>query len=253
MTTIFLAASKELEADRRVFEQDILRRNQIWGKRGYQFSIDVWEDFDDAMSATRKQDDYNAAIRAADLFVVLVHTKVGKYTREEFEAAWAQFSNSPRQGNSRTGKPRIYAYFKCVPEPGDPEPGPEYATVRAFLHRLAELGHWPNKYDEPSQLLHHFGTQLERMWADGIIQPSEPSAGKESVAPTNQAAAQGSRSAFVGKDNKGPINTGRQAVHTKGGAVIFGSVQTEGGDFIGRDHRKAVRKTNTVGRAPRKR
>ena len=40
----------------------------------------VWEDFLDALSPTRLQDEYNRAIRECDLFVMLFRTKVGRYT-----------------------------------------------------------------------------------------------------------------------------------------------------------------------------
>ncbi len=56
------------------------------------------------MSKTRKQDDYNQRIPESDLFVCLAHTKVGKYTEEEFDLAWATFQ--------KTGKPKIMTLFK---------------------------------------------------------------------------------------------------------------------------------------------
>lgn len=161
MTRIFLASSKELDADRRAFELDIARRDQRWSAEGYRLHTSLFENGDDAMSATRKQDDYNAEIAAADLFVLLVHTKVGRYAREEFEIAWSSFQ--------RTGRPRIYTYFKALPEPGEPAPGPGFDTVRDLLARLAQLQHWPNRYDGVSELLHHFGGQLDRLRAKGLL------------------------------------------------------------------------------------
>lgn len=226
MTRIFLAASKELEADRKTFEQDIFRRNQVWSAKGYRLEPVLWESFDDAMSRTRKQDDYNAAIREADLFVILVHTKLGKYTAEEFDVAWKAFK--------KTGKPRIYTYFKALPEPGEPDLGPEYGTVRAFLKRLATLGHWPNKYDEPSQMLHHFGTQLERLWAQDVIK-AVASADAGASPKTQGPMTKASRNVHVGRENHGTIVTGTQNIRTDGGAYIGGGVNVSGGRFTGRD------------------
>ena len=65
-TTIFLASSKELEAERKEFEQFIGRRNKQWLPESIFLHLDVWEDFDDSMSATGKQDDCNTAILASD-------------------------------------------------------------------------------------------------------------------------------------------------------------------------------------------
>jgi hypothetical protein len=102
-TRLFLASSSELKAERSAIDARIGSKNKLWHADGIFLHLDVWEDFIDAMSRTRLQDEYNAAIRATDIFLLLVHTKVGKYSAEEFETAHAQFK--------ATGKPRIYTYF----------------------------------------------------------------------------------------------------------------------------------------------
>ncbi len=63
-----------------------------------------WENFLDAMSETRLQDEYNKAIRECDIFVSLFFTKTGKFTDEEFDVAHRQFKD--------TKKPLIYTFFK---------------------------------------------------------------------------------------------------------------------------------------------
>lgn len=50
-----------------------------------------WEHFLDAMSKTRLPDEYNRALRDYDIVVSLFKTKVGKFTEEEFDVAWANF------------------------------------------------------------------------------------------------------------------------------------------------------------------
>ena len=82
---IFLASSAELKADRDQFEIFIGRKNKDWSARGVFLELVMWEDFVDAMSQTRLQDEYNKAIAECDLFVMLFWTKVGRYTAEEFE------------------------------------------------------------------------------------------------------------------------------------------------------------------------
>jgi hypothetical protein len=67
----------------------------------------AWEDFFDAMSRTRLQDEYNREISKCDLFVMLVWTKVGPYTQEEFERAVDAFSS--------VGRPFVFTYFKTAP------------------------------------------------------------------------------------------------------------------------------------------
>lgn len=101
---IFLASSSELKEDRKEFEIFINRKNKDWVSQGVFIELIMWEDFLDAVSKTRLQDEYNKAIRECDIFVMLFFTKVGRYTEEEFETAFGQF-----QG---TRKPFIFTYFK---------------------------------------------------------------------------------------------------------------------------------------------
>jgi hypothetical protein len=101
---LFLASSSELKEDRKEFEIFIGRKNKDWVSRGGFLELIVWEDFLDAMSKTRLQDEYNEAIRQCDVFIMLFCTKVGQYTEEEFETAFGQFK--------ATNKPLIFTYFK---------------------------------------------------------------------------------------------------------------------------------------------
>ncbi len=104
---IFLASSFELKTDREQFEIFINRKNKLWVDHGIFLELSIWEDFIDAMSQTRLQDEYNKTIRSCDIFVMLFATKVGKYTEEEFNTAFGQFQI--------TNKPFIYTYFKDIP------------------------------------------------------------------------------------------------------------------------------------------
>lgn len=88
---LFLASSSELKEDRDQFEIFIGRKNQEWVGKGVFLKPVIWENFLDAMSKTRLQDEYNKAIAECDIFVMLFWTKVGKYTEEEFEHAFKQF------------------------------------------------------------------------------------------------------------------------------------------------------------------
>ncbi len=104
---IFLASSAELRDDRREFEIFIDRKNKAWVSQGVFLELVLWEDFLDALSPTRLQDEYNRAIRDCDVFVMLFFTKVGRYTEEEFETAVGQFK--------ATDKPFIFTYFRNAP------------------------------------------------------------------------------------------------------------------------------------------
>lgn len=50
-----------------------------------------WENFLDAISETRLQDEYNAEVRKCEIFIALFFTKTGKFTEEEFDVAHNHF------------------------------------------------------------------------------------------------------------------------------------------------------------------
>ncbi len=84
---IFLASSSELKEDRDAFDLYFRQQNDVFRKQGLYLEIVRWENFLDAMSETRLQDEYNQEVKACDIFVSLFFTKTGKFTEEEFDTA----------------------------------------------------------------------------------------------------------------------------------------------------------------------
>ncbi|MBK7955260.1 MAG: hypothetical protein IPK02_15645 [Candidatus Accumulibacter sp.] len=259
MTTtrkIFLASSAELKDDRREFEVFIHRKNKAWISQGVFLELVLWEDFLDALSATRLQDEYNRAIRACDVFVMLFFTKVGPYTEEEFETAVGQFQ--------ATSRPFIFTYFKNAPNSA---PRADLQSLWAFQDKLKALGHFQTEYHNAAELLLHFGQQLDKLVASGFIEfkpeqtPSAAPAGTSqqatltgdgAIAQGAGATAVGAGGVFVGGKNTGNIHTGTRIggdlvhgdkilgnkvgtqINTGGGAHVGGNVYA-GRDFVGRD------------------
>ena len=133
---IFLASSAELREDRDAFDLYFRQQNDQLRKEGIYLKIVRWENFLDAMSDTRLQDEYNKAIRACDIFVCLFFTKTGKFTEEEFDTAHRQFKDS--------GKPRIYTFFKNA----------DIKTGSAREEDLNSLWAFQKKLAQPRALLH---------------------------------------------------------------------------------------------------
>ena len=158
---LFLASSAELEADRRQFEIFINRKNKDWVNKGVFLELLIWEDFLDALSQTRLQDEYNRAIRTCDIFVMLFFTKVGKYTEEEFETAFGQFK--------KTNKPFIYTYFKDAPVSMGAL-NDEVLSLLQFRKKLKALGHFQTVYNNIEDLQLQFGQQLDKLAASGCIE-----------------------------------------------------------------------------------
>lgn len=158
---IFLASSSELVDDRRQFEIFINRKNKAWVEKGVFLELVIWEDFLDAVSQTRLQDEYNRAIRDCDLFVMLFFTKVGKYTEEEFETAFGQFK--------ATNKPFIFTYFKDAPiSTGALDDG--VLSLLQFKKKLGTLGHFYTVYKNIEDLQLKFGQQLDKLADSGFVE-----------------------------------------------------------------------------------
>lgn len=148
---IFLASSEELKTDRKEFEIFINRENKQWKDRNVFFELIIWEDFLDALSPTRLQDEYNKVIKECDIFILLFHTKVGMYSEEEFGTAVGQFQ--------KTNKPFIYTYFK------EADIDKLEDSVKRFQEKLNQLGHFYTKYKNTEGLLLHFKYQLDKLYA----------------------------------------------------------------------------------------
>ena len=238
---IFLASSSELKDDRKEFEIFVNRKNKDWVDQGVFLELIVWEDFLDAVSQTRLQDEYNKKIRGCDVFVMLFCTKVGQYTEEEFETAVGQFK--------ATNKPFIFTYFKDTEISTASADKKGLMSLWAFQEKLGALGHFYTVYKNIDQLKFHFNQQLDKLAKNGFIElkwdKGEVAAphgntyqatltDNGAIAQGPDARAVGARGVYVGGKNAGNINTGTQTIDTGGGAYVGGSVDTAG-DFVGRD------------------
>ncbi len=151
---IFLASSSELKEDREQFEIFINRKNKEYIRKGIFLELVMWEDFLDAMSATRLQDEYNKAISKCDVFVSLFYTKVGQYTEEEFLKALGTFKANK--------KLLIYTYFKDKPIP----PSKIDQSLGDFKDKLSKLGHFYTLYKNIDELKYLFEQQLNKFIPD---------------------------------------------------------------------------------------
>jgi hypothetical protein len=199
----FLASSSELKKDRLEFESFVSRRNNDWVDKGIFLKLFIWEDFLDAMSQTRLQDEYNKAVRIADIFVMLFRSKVGRYTQEEFDTAFHQFK--------ATHKPFIFTYFKRFEKRTSRVSKSDLASLRAFQVKLRRPGHFQTVYNDVNGLKLHFGQQLDKLARSGFIKFGRSK----------------TRSTRIEK---------RTIVNTGGGAYVRGDVEVNG-DFVGRDKR----------------
>ncbi len=158
---IFLASSSELREDRDAFDLYFRQQNDRFRMKGIYLQVERWETFLDAMSETRKQDDYNEKVRSCDVFVSLFKTKTGKFTEEEFDVAHAAFQES--------GKPLIYTYFMQTDVPNDKALREPLNSLWAFQDKLTNLGHYQSFYSSIEDLKLKFKDQLESLIDEGKI------------------------------------------------------------------------------------
>ena len=178
---VFLASSEELRSDREQFEIFINRKNKEWFERELFIELVIWEDFLDAMSQTRLQDEYNKAIRECEIFVMLFFTKVGMYTAEEFGTAFGHFKE--------TNKPLIFTYFKDAPISTGMLNQEDLRSLFAFQDKLKDLGHFSTLYKNIEDLRYHFDKQLDRLWLQPSIRTEQSTSFQNGIANLNNLTA----------------------------------------------------------------
>jgi internalin A len=152
---IFLASSFEFADDRDDFELYFRQQNDLLRKKGFYLEIVRWENFLDAVSKTRLQNEYNKAICECDIFLSLFFTRTGKYTKEEFDVAFREFKKKDR--------PRIFTYFKDAPVNIRSLRQEDFNSLRAFQAELEGLGHFPTFYTSIDDLKLRFRDQLDKV------------------------------------------------------------------------------------------
>ncbi|MBT29857.1 MAG: hypothetical protein CMO01_09380 [Thalassobius sp.] len=151
---IFLASSNELKRERELFEIEIYRKCKAWLEKDIFLYLDIWEDLSAKMAEGGSQSAYNEFVKKADLVVLLAHTKVGKYTEEEFDTAFGQFKE--------TQKPFVFTYFKD----GVTATKNNRADINSlydFQDKLSDLGHFYSSFTDFNHLWNQFNKELERL------------------------------------------------------------------------------------------
>lgn len=148
---IFLASSAELDEDKEKFELFISKKNKDLFEKRIFLELNTWKDFISSIQEGRTQDEYNRYIRKSDVSVFLFHTKMGRFTREEFDNAHEAFLTCKNKNKT----PRIYTYFKNDKE--------ETAEICNFRNHIDSLDHFYDTYDDLNELFVKFGNQLDKL------------------------------------------------------------------------------------------
>jgi hypothetical protein len=157
---IFLASSAELDQDKLQVELFVSRKNKDWHSRRIFLELTTWKDFISSITQERTQNEYNRYIRNSDISIFLFHTRLGRYTKEEFDEAHHAFLAS----GGKVKKPRIYTYFKTDPT--------ESEDIARFRDYIDSLDHFYDTYDSMDELFVKLNRQLDKLENEGhIIRP----------------------------------------------------------------------------------
>ena len=148
ITAVFLASSDELVGDRIGIGDFFRELNNILVPRGEYLKLIKWEWGSHAIAPTRKQEEYNELLREADLCLLLFCTKLGEYTREEFNVALGAYEQK--------GAPKLTIWFRKVPEGQTMSP-----ELQKFTDQLGKLKLLWNAYDTLDALKLGILTQLK--------------------------------------------------------------------------------------------
>ena len=151
---LFLASSEELKSDRQELQIFINRKNKEWHNRQLFIQLTVWEDFLDALPASRFQDAYDATLKHGDVLVMLFHTTLSRFMEKECCDAIGHFNN--------TNKPFVFMYFK----EGGGEAIPD--AIKNFQQQLNKQEHFYTTYADPEHLCLHLNNQLEKLYKAGF-------------------------------------------------------------------------------------
>ncbi len=154
---VFIASSAELDMDKQMFDLYFSEKNKLYRNKNIDFDQKTWKDFDSSIAESRLQDRYNEYIRQCDIVIFLFHTKIGRYTKEELEAAIRIYKEN------RYRKPKIYVYFK--------EKDADASLIDFKEYCESVLGHFCDIYTDYQDLYLKFDKQLQILENEGYIKP----------------------------------------------------------------------------------
>lgn len=104
---IFIASSSDLEEERKELKLYIDSLNNQYADYDVRLETKLWEYMSKTYNDSRKQNDYNNELLDSDMVIFMFGSRIGRYTKEEFDVA---VQNKRNNKNPR----HIVTYFKDV-------------------------------------------------------------------------------------------------------------------------------------------
>jgi len=154
---IFLASSNELQPEREKIEIAISQKNKDLRKEGFYIDLLIWENEQFIGNSFRSQDNYNQEVDTCDVFVMLFHSKVGKFSLEEFDKAKARFDES--------ALPRMVVFEKDTPLPNK-QSRADSESRHDFLERLKKAEHFTRPFGNTDALIRELDGAIDKLLKD---------------------------------------------------------------------------------------
>jgi hypothetical protein len=148
---IFLASSKELADERDAIDLLVSEMDRLYRNRGIRFELVKWEDKNQSFNATRKQDDFNEEMLQCDIVIVLFGKRIGAFTKEEYNRAFASLKNGHKPDH-------LFVYFKTFHYTDVPEA--DLKKITDFRKEIDSKGQFSKNYKDIKALQHDFQKQL---------------------------------------------------------------------------------------------
>ncbi len=135
---IYFALPEELSKERDELADYVRSLNDFYHERDIFFEVnfggDPFDSFDDFPSTSDEEDNQREDIRESNYFYLIFGCHDDEGIREKFEVALEEFG--------KNGAPKIYTYFKKLPEGVETEQG-----IKDFIDRLDQaIGHYYSQF-----------------------------------------------------------------------------------------------------------
>jgi len=150
---VFLASSVALQEERTRIGHWISSQNDSLTPQGIYLYLVSSDKLSSSFSPAPKQEEFNDEVTTSDIFICLVHDRLGQFTNQEFQKAYQSL---------RAGKlPRLLlVYFKNT-EIKPSTLGPEFERVLELKNQIREEGQMWREYSSSDELLLHLTNEFD--------------------------------------------------------------------------------------------
>jgi hypothetical protein len=161
---LFLASSGDLENERKEISLWINRKNKRLIKNNTFIDLVIWEDLLHSFQGQRIQDYFNQEMLTCDIVIALFYSKVGQFTKEEFDLAYSRL---------KAGQKPYYLFvgFKITPPRTVSQEYVEIIKLRAQIEQDEQLY---ITFESIDQLILQLDAQIEtciHQFGNGVIKP----------------------------------------------------------------------------------